>query len=78
MQQTIDDPVKLKAYLMKSSMIDGLRRAAAAENGAYAHAATADNGLMHRIEVVEQGLARQERAFHRLVEMMSALVEQPR
>ena len=31
LQRTIDDPVKLKAYLMKSSMIDGLRRAAAAE-----------------------------------------------
>jgi 3-(3-hydroxy-phenyl)propionate hydroxylase len=31
LQQTIDDPVKLKAYLMKSSMIDGLRRAAATE-----------------------------------------------
>ena len=29
LQRTIDDPVKLKAYLMKSSMIDGLRRAAA-------------------------------------------------
>jgi 2-polyprenyl-6-methoxyphenol hydroxylase-like FAD-dependent oxidoreductase len=29
MQRMIDDPVKLKAYLMKSSMIDGLRRAAA-------------------------------------------------
>jgi 2-polyprenyl-6-methoxyphenol hydroxylase-like FAD-dependent oxidoreductase len=29
MQRTIDDPAKLKAYLMKSSMIDGLRRAAA-------------------------------------------------
>jgi hypothetical protein len=29
MQRTIDDSVKLKAYLMKSSMIDGLRRAAA-------------------------------------------------
>lgn len=31
LQRTIDDPVKLKAYLMKSSMIDGLRRAAATE-----------------------------------------------
>ncbi len=31
LQQTIDDPVKLKAYLMKSSMIAGLRRAAAPE-----------------------------------------------
>jgi len=31
LQQTIDDPLKLKAYLMKSSMIDGLRRAAATE-----------------------------------------------
>jgi 2-polyprenyl-6-methoxyphenol hydroxylase-like FAD-dependent oxidoreductase len=31
LQQTIDDPAKLKAYLMKSSMIDGLRRAAATE-----------------------------------------------
>ena len=29
LQRTIDDPAKLKAYLMKSSMIDGLRRAAA-------------------------------------------------
>jgi len=29
MQRMIDDPVKLKAHLMKSSMIDGLRRAAA-------------------------------------------------
>jgi 2-polyprenyl-6-methoxyphenol hydroxylase-like FAD-dependent oxidoreductase len=29
MQRTIDDPAKLKAYLMKSSMLDGLRRAAA-------------------------------------------------
>ncbi|MCX7311138.1 MAG: FAD-dependent monooxygenase [Alphaproteobacteria bacterium] len=31
LQQTIGDPMKLKAYLMKSSMIDGLRRAAATE-----------------------------------------------
>jgi len=31
LQRTINDPVKLKAYLMKSSMIDGLRRAAAAQ-----------------------------------------------
>ncbi len=31
LQRTIDDPIKLKAYLMKSSMIDGLRRAAATE-----------------------------------------------
>ncbi len=31
LQRTIDDPVKLKASLMKSSMIDGLRRAAATE-----------------------------------------------
>ena len=29
LQRTIDDPVKLKAYLLKSSMIEGLRRAAA-------------------------------------------------
>jgi 2-polyprenyl-6-methoxyphenol hydroxylase-like FAD-dependent oxidoreductase len=29
LQRTTQDPVKLKAYLMKSSMIDGLRRAAA-------------------------------------------------
>jgi 2-polyprenyl-6-methoxyphenol hydroxylase-like FAD-dependent oxidoreductase len=29
LQKTTSDPVKLKAYLMKSSMIDGLRRAAA-------------------------------------------------
>ena len=31
LQRTIDDPVKLKAYLLKSSMIEGLRRAAATE-----------------------------------------------
>jgi 2-polyprenyl-6-methoxyphenol hydroxylase-like FAD-dependent oxidoreductase len=31
LQRTIDDPRKLKAYLLKSSMIDGLRRAAAAD-----------------------------------------------
>ena len=29
LQKTIDDPAKLKAYLLKSSMVDGLRRAAA-------------------------------------------------
>jgi len=29
LQRITQDPVKLKAYLMKSSMIDGLRRAAA-------------------------------------------------
>jgi 2-polyprenyl-6-methoxyphenol hydroxylase-like FAD-dependent oxidoreductase len=29
LQRTADDPVKLKAYLLKSSMIEGLRRAAA-------------------------------------------------
>jgi 2-polyprenyl-6-methoxyphenol hydroxylase-like FAD-dependent oxidoreductase len=29
LQKTTNDPVKLKAYLLKSSMIDGLRRAAA-------------------------------------------------
>jgi 3-(3-hydroxy-phenyl)propionate hydroxylase len=29
LQKTTSDPVKLKAYLMKSSMIDGLRRAEA-------------------------------------------------
>jgi len=29
LQRTIDDPTKLKAYLLKSSMIEGLRRAAA-------------------------------------------------
>jgi 2-polyprenyl-6-methoxyphenol hydroxylase-like FAD-dependent oxidoreductase len=29
LQRTTDDPAKLKAYLLKSSMIDGLRRAAA-------------------------------------------------
>ena len=28
LQRTVDDPAKLKAYLTKSSMIDGLRRAA--------------------------------------------------
>ena len=31
LQRTADDPVKLKAYLLKTSMIDGLRRAAATE-----------------------------------------------
>ncbi len=31
LQNTIADPVKLKAYLLKSSMIEGLRRAEAAE-----------------------------------------------
>lgn len=31
LQRTTADPVKLKAYLMKSSMIDGLRRAAATD-----------------------------------------------
>jgi 2-polyprenyl-6-methoxyphenol hydroxylase-like FAD-dependent oxidoreductase len=31
LQRTIDDAGKLKSYLMKSSMIDGLRRAAAAD-----------------------------------------------
>jgi len=31
LQRTIDDPRRLKAYLLKSSMIDGLRRAAAAD-----------------------------------------------
>jgi 3-(3-hydroxy-phenyl)propionate hydroxylase len=31
LQRTIDDPPKLKAYLLKSSMIEGLRRAAATE-----------------------------------------------
>jgi 3-(3-hydroxy-phenyl)propionate hydroxylase len=29
LQRTADDPVRLKAYLLKTSMIDGLRRAAA-------------------------------------------------
>ena len=29
LQRITDDPAKLKAYLLKSSMIDGLRRAAA-------------------------------------------------
>ena len=29
LQRTADDPAKLRAYLLKSSMIDGLRRAAA-------------------------------------------------
>jgi 3-(3-hydroxy-phenyl)propionate hydroxylase len=29
LQRITDDPVKLKAHLLKSSMIDGLRRAAA-------------------------------------------------
>jgi 2-polyprenyl-6-methoxyphenol hydroxylase-like FAD-dependent oxidoreductase len=31
LQRTTDDPVKLKAYLLKTSMIEGLRRAAATE-----------------------------------------------
>jgi hypothetical protein len=31
LQRTIADPAKLKAYLLKSSMIEGLRRAAATE-----------------------------------------------
>lgn len=31
LQRTIDDPAKLKPYLLKSSMIEGLRRAAATE-----------------------------------------------
>ena len=31
LQNTIADPVKLKAYLLKSSMIEGLRRANASE-----------------------------------------------
>jgi 3-(3-hydroxy-phenyl)propionate hydroxylase len=31
LQRTATDPQKLKAYLMKSSMIEGLRRAAAVE-----------------------------------------------
>jgi hypothetical protein len=31
LQRTADDPVKLKTYLLKTSMIEGLRRAAAAE-----------------------------------------------
>ena len=31
LQRTADDPIKLKAYLLKSSMIDGLRRAAATD-----------------------------------------------
>ena len=37
-----------------------------------------DGELMRRIEIMEQGLARQERAFRRLMEMMSTLIEQPR
>jgi 3-(3-hydroxy-phenyl)propionate hydroxylase len=31
LQRTTNDPVKLRAYLLKSSMIEGLRRAAATE-----------------------------------------------
>jgi 3-(3-hydroxy-phenyl)propionate hydroxylase len=31
LQRTADDPVKLKTYLLKTSMIEGLRRAAATE-----------------------------------------------
>ena len=31
LQRTIADPARLKAYLLKSSMIEGLRRAAATE-----------------------------------------------
>jgi 3-(3-hydroxy-phenyl)propionate hydroxylase len=31
LQRTTTDPTKLKAYLLKSSMIEGLRRAAAME-----------------------------------------------
>ena len=31
LKRTIDDPARLKAYLLKSSMIEGLRRAAATE-----------------------------------------------
>lgn len=37
-----------------------------------------DSGLIRRMEVVEQGLARQERAFRRLMDMMSTLVDPPR
>ena len=31
LQRTADDPVKLRTYLLKTSMIEGLRRAAATE-----------------------------------------------
>jgi general secretion pathway protein A len=37
-----------------------------------------DIGLTRRLELVEQGLARQERAFRRLMEMMGTMVDQPR
>ncbi len=51
---------------------------AGADTGVFARGGAADTGLMRRLELVEQGLARQERAFRRLMEMMSTLVEQPR
>ena len=35
-------------------------------------------GVTRRVEVLEQGLARQERAFRRLMDMVSTLVEHPR
>jgi hypothetical protein len=31
LQRTIDNPARLKEYLLKSSMIEGLRRAVASE-----------------------------------------------
>ena len=54
-------------------------RPAGAETGVvFARNSVPDSGLMRRMEVVEQGLARQERAFRRLMDMMSTLVDHPR
>ncbi len=52
---------------------------AAASNAAGSGARALDSqGVARRVEVLEQGLARQERAFRRLMDMVSTLVEQPR
>ncbi len=54
-------------------------RPAGAETGVvFARNSAPDSGLARRIELVEQGLARQERSFRRLMEIMSTLVEHPR
>ena len=55
------------------------QRPSGAETGVvFARNNVPDSALMRRMEVVEQGLARQERAFRRLMDMMSTLVDPPR
>jgi general secretion pathway protein A len=69
---------ELQQDLQASSAGSSARPAMAAHNGNGAHVLEIDDGLRRRVDALEHGLSRQERAFLRLMDLVNTLGDRQR